>query len=146
MTSFRILQDLSEGALRFAHRTVDTHVVDDVAHVALTSSKGVTNPLYILTTGALDSGVFRPALWERTGERVLRGTGASAFDDAVEALHNLGRRHGVDGISMGTDPNLAGTIKLTNSGLYTSNAVPRDVAMRIDEAARRVLEFVDAPR
>lgn len=142
---FRILQQLGGGALRHADRVIDTHVVDDIAHVALTNHKGVTNPLYILTTGALDTGVFRPDLWAKTTSRVLRGTGDSAFDDAVQALHNLGRRHGVDGISLGTNPNFAGTVKLSGSGLYTSNAVPKDVAMRIDEAARRVLEFVDAP-
>jgi hypothetical protein len=143
---FRILQELAPGTLRFADRVVDTHIVDDVAHLAVTKTKGVTNPLHILTFGQIDHPAFRPALWESTADRVLRGTGASAFDDAVEALHNLGARHGVDGIALGTNPNVAGSIKLSGSRLYTSDAVAPEVAMRIDKAARRVLEFLDAPR
>jgi hypothetical protein len=151
MTDFRILQDLSAGTLRFAERVVDTHMFDDVAHAAVTDTRGVTNPLHILTFGELGGGIFRPTLWEKNTGQVIRGTGSSAFDDAVEALHNLGRRHGVEGISLGHDPNYAGLIKFRGDigyvgGSPVTDRIGREAAMRIDEAARRVLEFVDAPR
>lgn len=150
MNDFRIIQSLSTGALRFADRAVDTHLVDEVAHVAATSSKGIVNPLHLLTFGELAGGIFRPTLFEHGTSSVLRGTGSSAMDDAVKALHNLGEHHGVEGISLGADPNFSGLIKFKGDigyvgGSPVTSRIGHDAALRIDQAARRVLEFVDAP-
>jgi hypothetical protein len=151
MNDFRILRTLETGALRFADQVVDTHVLDDVAHVAVSDTKGVTNPLHLATFGELGGGIFKPTLWERTTNDVIRGTGSSAFDDAVQSLHNLGRRYGVNGIHVGDNPNYAGLIKFSDDigyagGSPVTERIGHDAAMRIDAAARRVLEFVDAPR
>ena len=155
MTDFRIIQNLTEGTLRYASRAVQAGLVDDVAHVAVATEHGLTNPLYILSTGALNEGIFRPAIFSHVTPDTLKPS--SALNDAVRALQNLGRRHGVDGISLGPDPSVLGSIKLTNSGLYEGGKdilehlgkgdvdAGRAVAARLDEAARRVLEFVDAP-
>lgn len=151
MTDFRILRDVATTGLRFANDVIDTGIVDDVAHAAATRSKGVTNPLYLLTFGQIGTGAFRPALWESSASTVVRGTGSGAFDDAVRSLHELGARHGVDGISLKLDPELYGGIKFADRGFYESgqrviDRIGREAAFDLDGAARRVLDFVPVPR
>jgi hypothetical protein len=150
MTDFRILRQGAAAGLKFASEVVDTHVVSNVAHAAATRTTGVTNPLYVLSTGALNTGIFRPALLEKTASSVVRGTGSSAFDDAVRALHQLGSRHGADGISLAGDANLYGAIKFADTSLYMSGKpvverIGREAAFELDAAARRVLDFVPTP-
>lgn len=143
MSDFRIVRELATKGLRFAVDKVDTHMVDDVAHLAATRTKGVTNPLHVLSFGKL----FRPSIVEKTTSQVVRGTGSGAFDDAVRALHQLGAKHSAAGISLSTDAKLYGGIKFTGTNYYISgqpviDRIGRSAAYEIDAAARRVMDFV----
>lgn len=150
MADFRILQSATNSLLRFTSNVTDAHLVDDVAHLATTRTTGVTNPLYVLSFGHIGG----PDLWSRTTSQVVRGTGASALDDAVRALHELGSRHGINGISLSTSPLQYGGLKLTTTSVYESGGrilkqvgggdveAGRAIAFDIDEAARRVLDFI----
>lgn len=151
MSDFRILRDVATTGLRFASDVIDTGIVDDVAHAAATRTKGVTNPLYLATFGQIGTGAFRPSLWESSASSVVRGTGSGAFDDAVRSLHELGARHGVDGISLRVDPEMYGGLKFAETGYYISgqpviDRIGRAAAFELDGAARRVLDFVPVPR
>lgn len=157
MTDFRILNNVTTGALRFADRVIDTHVIGDVAHVATTRTSGTTNPLHVLTFGELKAGLFRPTLWTRETSNVVRGTGASAFDDAVKGLHNLGERHGIEALSLAENPNQYGGLMRSGGVGYESGdpilkylgggdpKLGKNVAYELDAAARRVLDFIDVP-
>jgi hypothetical protein len=150
MADFRILQSATNSFLRFTSNVTDAHLVDDVAHLAASQTKGVTNPGYIFSFGHIG----QPALWSKTTSQVVRGTGASALDDAVRALQELGSRHGIDGISLSTNPNQYGGLKLASTSLYESGGkilkqvgagdveAGRAIAFDIDAAARRVLDFI----
>jgi hypothetical protein len=130
-------------------RVATAGIVDDVAKLELATTRGLITPgNQILPM----FGLSLPNL-EHTARRTIAGTGASAFDDAVKALRNLGRHHGVEGISLSHDPNALGLI-MTKGGIgYEGGGnilrhlgdgnieTGRAVARRIDVAARRVLEF-----
>lgn len=146
MSSFQILSDVSKSLMRYAEVAVKTNVADDVAHAAITTQKGMTNPLYVLSTGALNKGVFRPSVYERAAQSAMHGTGASGFDDAVKALGNLGEKHGVSGINLSSDPAIAGTLKRVGSGLFTNQGFSPEVARSFDDAARHVMDFVGAAK
>lgn len=161
MADFRILQVVSRGMVAFTERVVDAGAFDDAARLAVTTTRGRHNPLHVvggvLGSSRLSSGIFRPQIHAHTTSRVIQGSGASALDDAVRALHNLGRRHGVNGINVSENPNLYGALKLSRSSLYESGGRilrelgdgdverGRQVAHRIDGAARRVLDFAGHP-
>lgn len=142
MGGFQILSEASRGLLRHVDTAVRTKVVDDVARAVVSTRTSVTNPLYVLSDGALSTGIFRPAIYERATQSVIRGTGASGFDDAVMALGRLGDQHGITGISLSTDPALTGTLNRAGTGYFTNHGFAPDVARSIDDAARRVLSFV----
>jgi hypothetical protein len=161
MSDFRILTSLEKPLGRFVERAIDSHVMDDVAHLAATRTTGVTNPVGVIagigSAGLLNRGIFNPRVFEHTTSAVIRGNGGSALDDSVRALHNLGERHGVAGISLLDDPNYAGLIlKKGGIGYEGGGNILRElgkgdiekgraIAMRIDSAARRVLDFVPEP-
>lgn len=149
MSDFRILQNLSKGALRYVSDAVDTHMLDDVAHIAASRTKGVTNPLYVATFGKIKAPGFGADIWSKTTGRVLRGDGASALDDAVRSLHQLGAKHAVSGINLSSNPAQYGAIRFADQSYYISgrpviDRIGRGAAFEIDAAARRVMDFVEA--
>lgn len=143
MQTFHISGPTTGGGLRFRDVDVDTSIAGGVASARVTTSTGVTNPAYILTTGAMGPASF----FDRTKERTVRGTGASALDTAVQALHELGAQHGVTGIALSTDADLVGGMMLAaKPGMYLTNsaetkAIGVDALRAIDDAARAVLEL-----
>lgn len=146
MGSFQILADVSKSLMRYAEVAVKTNVADDVAHAAISTQKGMTNPLYVLSTGALNKGVFRPSVYERAAQSTMHGTGASGFDDAVKALGRLGDKHGVTGINLTHDAALPGTLKRAGTGFFTNQGFSPTVARSFDDAARRVMSFVNTAK
>ena len=161
MADFRIMQSVSRGLVAFTDRVVDAGAFDDVAKLAVTTTRGRSNPLHVIggvaSAGQWNTGIFRPNIHAHTTSRVIQGTGASPLDDAVSALRNLGRRHGVDGINISQDASLYGTLKLSRTSVYESGERilkelgdgdverGRQIAFRIDAAARRVLDFAGRP-
>lgn len=151
MENFRILRDAASSFMRYTTDVVDSRLIDDVADVVVSRSKGMTNPLHVLSFGELSGGIFRPSIYEHTADRVLRAGGDNALNDAIRGLSSLGDRYGVDGIHIGSDPNYSGLIKFAGENAYVggspvTNTIGKAAAMEIDAAARRVLDFVDAPR
>lgn len=156
MTDFRILQTVTRGALSYTSRTIDASRFDDVGKLAITTTRGMSNPLN-LVAGNAGHGIFRPDLYARTTSRIVQGSGGGALEDAVRSLDNLGRRHGVNGIILRENPSLHGSLKLRSAGHYESGGkvlaklgdgdveAGRKVAFRIDAAARRVADFAGLP-
>ena len=149
MTDFTIIRNTMAGALRFVDSTVTTQMADDVAHVAQTVERGVANPLgKIPGMGYLPIG--QGSFFHRTKELVRQPAaegGIASLHDAVDALHNLGSRWGVDGIKLADDPAHLGLLKFKGELGYGStlpSRIPDEARMRIDRAARLVQEFVDA--
>ncbi|MCB0880359.1 MAG: hypothetical protein KDC46_15410 [Thermoleophilia bacterium] len=149
MTDFTIIRNVTKGALRFADSTVTTRIAGDAAKVAQTIERGVANPIgKIPMMGYLPIG--QGSFFNRvtTLEReAATGGGIASLHDAVAALHNLGSRHGVDGIMLNENPGVLGMLKFKGELGYGGTFPPRisDEARRnIDRAARLVQEFVDA--
>jgi hypothetical protein len=141
MQSFHISAPTTGGAFRFTNVDVDTKIDAGVASAKVTTSKGITNPAYILSTGAVGPASF----FDRTKTDVVRGTGTGALDTAVKALHELGDTHGVTGIALSTNSDLVGGVMLAaKPGMYLTNsaetkAIGADALRAIDDAARTVL-------
>jgi hypothetical protein len=149
MDTFRIAASTPTSGLRVQSTHVDTHVDDGgAASATVTVDKGVTNPLYIATTGAISTGIFRPELFSRSNTH--KAAGSAALNDVISALHALGDAHGVTGISLSSDPSLTGGVMLADQpGMYqsggpTTERVGRDNLRSIDDAARQVLEIATA--
>ena len=141
MQNFHISGPPTGGTLRFTNVAVDTSLDAGVASAKVTTSSGITNPAYILSTGAVGPASF----FDRTKTRTVTGTGSGALDTAVQALHELGERHGVVGINLSPNSNLVGGVALKQSpGVFLTNsaetkAIGATALQAIDEAARSVL-------
>lgn len=141
MQNFHISGPTTGGALRFTNVTVDTSLDAGVASAKVTKSSGVTNPAYILSTGAVGPASF----FDRSKSHTVTGTGTGALDTAVKALHELGDRHGVVGINLSTDSGLVGGVALRDApGMFLTNsaetkAIGATALQAIDDAARSVL-------
>jgi hypothetical protein len=149
MDTFRIAASGPASGLRFRSTTVDTHLDPGGAATAkVTVDKGVTNPLYVATTGALSSGIFRPELFSSSKSSTVAGS--AALDDAVAALHALGDAHGVTGINLSTGSSRTGGVMFADqpgmfqSGGPTTERVGKDNLRSIDDAARQVLQIATA--
>ncbi len=149
MTDFTIIRNSLHGALRFVDSTVTTKMVDDVAHVAQKVERGVANPLgKVPGLGYFPIG--QGSFFNRAETLVRQPAaerGIASLHDAIDALHNLGSRWGVDGIKLSDDPARLGMLKFKGEIGYGSTLPPRipdEARMRIDRAARLVQEFVDA--
>ncbi|MCW2922346.1 MAG: hypothetical protein JWL76_2220 [Thermoleophilia bacterium] len=151
MTDFQILRSVAKSGLRFVDTAVDTKVAGEVVSAVLTTEKGVANPLGkvpIIAMTGLGSGSF----FNRANTIVRQpatGGGVGSFDDAVQALHNLASRHGIDGIKLSENPAEVGLVRVKGElGFGGSTAlnerVGKEALLRIDRAARLVQEFVDA--
>jgi hypothetical protein len=149
MADFRILQTLSHGANVIFDRAANVGMTAGVERLEVATTRGLVTPgNQILPM----FGVALPNL-EITTRHELGGAGTGALHDAISSLVNLGTRHGVDGISLGSDPASIGLIKLKSSIGYEGGGrilahlgsgdveAGRAVAQRIDVAARRVMEF-----
>jgi hypothetical protein len=141
MQNFHISGPSTGGTFRFTNISVDTAIDAGVAAAKVTTSKGITNPGYILTTGALGPASF----FDRTKTNTVTGTGSGALDTAVKALHELGDANGVTGISLSTDSDLVGGVMLASKpGVFLTNsaetkAIGAPALRAIDDAARTVL-------
>jgi hypothetical protein len=151
MTEFQILRSVAQSGLRFVDTAIDTKVADDVVTAVLTTERGVANPLGrvpILNMTPIGQGSF----FHRANTLVRQpatGGGVGSFDDAVQALHNLGSRHGIDGIKLSDNPAHVGLVRVKGElgfggSTELNERVGRDALLRIDRAARLVQEFVDA--
>lgn len=148
MQAFTIHSSNADGGLRYRHTTVDTAITNGAATAKVTHDSGITNPLHILTTGAIGTGLFRPDITSKQRTHVLEGTGSSPLDDAVSALQALGDRHRITGINLSTNPSLTGSVEFQDKpGMYVSGgdtaqrAGGPDALRAIDEAARIVLDL-----
>jgi hypothetical protein len=148
MSTFTIIESAGRG-LRFIDQTATTNIVDDVVNASLTVERGVANPLgRIPLLGYLPIG--QGSFFHRVNTLVRQptsGGGVGSFDDAVQALHNLGSRHGVDGIKLADTPAQAGMLKFKGELGYGGTFPPRipdEARLRIDRAARLVQDFVHA--
>lgn len=141
MQNFHISGPSTGGTLRFTNVAVDTTLDAGVASAKVTTSSGITNPAYILTTGAVGPASF----FDRSKSHTVSGTGSGALDTAVAALHQLGDRHGVVGINLSTDSGLVGGVMLRDKpGMFLTNsaetkAIGSEALRTIDDAARTVL-------
>lgn len=150
MTDFTILRHAGSGALRFADTAIDTHIADDAIRTIVNVEKGIANPLgKIPGMGYLPigQGSFFNRVSQVERQVVATGGPAGSYSDAVESLHNLGTRHGVNGILLGDDPARAGMLRFTGELGFGSTFPPRidDAArLRIDRAARLVQDFIEA--
>ncbi len=141
MQNFHISGPSTGGTFRFTNVAVDTSLDAGVASAKVTTSKGITNPAYILSTGAVGPASF----FDRTKSHTVNGTGSGALDTAVKALHELGDRHGVVGINLSTDSGLVGGMMLKDKpGMFLTNAaetkaIGTTALQAIDDAARSVL-------
>jgi len=149
MSGFQILENVAGGAMRFTERAAQVGMVDDAARATLTTTKGMTNPLFIATQGMVDS--ITPSLFKHLSTKVVKGGGTSAFDHAVESLLNLGKRHGVEGISLSSNPTLYGGLMFKGSEAFVAgkpviDTIGLGAAQRIDAAARRVMAFIDVAK
>lgn len=143
MADFRIISQTTKSFMRFADTTVDTGLVGGTGIVKAATSRGIINPLNVLTYGEL----FNPTLFTRTATRIIKPS--AALDDAVRGLHELGDRHGIVGIMLGPNPAHHGLVMLRGDIGYGSSTaliqrVGRNALMDIDAAARRVMDFVNA--
>lgn len=144
MQAFTIHGPAQTSGLRFRDTTIDTSIHDGVASAKVTTQTGVTNPAYILSTGALG----KAALFERTKSNTVTGNGSSPLDDAVTALHAIGDEHGITGINLSTNPSLTGTVQFADrpgvfvgGGDTAQRAGGQDVLRSLDAAARSVLDL-----
>ncbi len=141
MQNFHISAPQTGGTFRYTNIGVDTAIDAGVASAKVTTSTGITNPGYILSTGALGPASF----FDRTKEKTVSGTGSGALDTAVQALHALGDQHGVTGISLSSDAGLVGGVMLESKpGMFLTNsaetkAIGSTALRAIDDAARAVL-------
>lgn len=141
MQNFHISGPATGGTFRFTNVAVDTSLDAGVASAKVTTSKGITNPGYILSSGTLGPASF----FDRTKTQTVTGNGSGALDTAVKALHELGDRHGVVGISLSTSSDLVGGVALKDSpGMFLTNssetkAIGASALQAIDDAARSVL-------
>lgn len=133
------------GSWRQTHVDVHTSIAPSGATKAMVSTeKSITNPLYVLTSGAAG-----PQDLHRTSKQsTVDGSGNAALDTAIKALEELGTRHGVVGISLSPDATSIGGVALaTSPGAFVTNtadakAIGDGPLRAIDSAARTVLELV----
>lgn len=149
MQNFHITHSGTGSWMRFAHTYADTSIdTSGTAHVKLDVDKGVTNPVYILSTGAIGNS----DLFSSSKSYAIDGTGSGAIDTAVKALHELGTKHGAEGINLSSDPTIPGTIAFGDSpGVYVGGApvterIGKEAIQAIDSAARNVLKLAIAQR
>ena len=152
MTDFQILRGAATTGLRFVDTTIDTKIADDVVSAVLTTEKGIANPLGKMSKLLAMTPLGQGSFFNRANTLVRQpatGGGVGSFDDAVQALHDLGSRHGIDGIKLSDNPGHVGLMRVKGDlGFGGSTAlnerVGREALLRIDRAARLVQEFVDA--
>jgi hypothetical protein len=149
MADFRILSNAATSGLKFADTVVNAHLgsaAGEAAELAISTEKGLINPLHLATFGELGGGIFRPEIFSHTTERVVHGTGTGALDEAVRSLMALGERHSVEGIHLAEDPAMYGLIMFKGDigyvgGSPVTERIGKAAALEIDAAARRVMSF-----
>ena len=141
MQNFHIAANGPSGTFRFTNHRVDTALDGGVASANLTTSKGVSNPAYLGTGGVVGPASFL----DRTKIRSVAGS--ESLNTAVQALHELGDRHGIQGILLDTGSTFAGGMMLKDKpGMYLSNsaetkAIGSTALRAVDDAARAVLQL-----
>ena len=131
----------SHGALRYTDTTVDTSMAGNAVTVDVETATGITNPLWFVPPfGPLFA---RGSLTRHVDRRTLDPVAAGPLHDAVAALHELGARHGITGVS---DHHAPGRILVRHSGDAFFD-LPRGLTgadrLQLQDAARAVLDLVE---
>ena len=142
MLNFHINAPTAGSTWRPTNVSVDTSIdPGGVVHAQVKTEKSVTNPIYILSTGALG----KQDLHSSTKVTSANDAGTGPLADAVKSLHALGDKHGIIGINLSSAADLVGTVMFKDApGAYvgggpTTQRVGAENLKAIDDAARTVL-------